>query len=190
MILERPAQGALFLAFRPRDLLRRREGYFVIDFGHVAMFAARGMHLGPSLFFAAPALSRLGGLCFTRQAADGVALLANVANVANVAKLIFTIIARTLYVRVPRARAALIHVERRLYIMSAIITPIGSTLQVKTKVGTLSSGADKIRSISFSGIDESANGQLLLDVSAAIAGVIDAPVIKNERVDRKLITAE
>ena len=74
--------------------------------------------------------------------------------------------------------------------MTAVITPIDSKLQIKTRVGTLSSGADKIKSISLDGIDESADGQLLLDVAGAIAGVITAPVVKIVRVDEKLVAAE
>ena len=74
--------------------------------------------------------------------------------------------------------------------MTAVITPIDSKLQIKTTVGTLASGADKVKSVSLKGIDASADGQLLLDVSNAIGGVITAPVVKIVRVDEKLVSAE
>ena len=74
--------------------------------------------------------------------------------------------------------------------MAAVITLTDSKLQIKTREGTLASGADKISSISLKGIDENAGGQLLLDVAGAIGGVITAPVVKVVRVDENLVAAE
>ncbi len=63
-------------------------------------------------------------------------------------------------------------------------------LQIKTKAGTLSSGADSVKSISLKGANQAAEAQLLLDVSDALAELITTPVLEVLRVDENLVSAE
>ncbi|MDY3869002.1 MAG: DUF1659 domain-containing protein [Pyramidobacter sp.] len=74
--------------------------------------------------------------------------------------------------------------------MAVVITPIDSTLRIKTKTGTLESGADQIRSVSLSGVDRNADAQLLMDVTNAIGGLIAAPVVGVLRIDENAVVSE
>lgn len=62
-------------------------------------------------------------------------------------------------------------------------------LSVKTKVGTLDSGRDKVATVTFTGANSQAEAQKLLDFSGAVAALISPPVLENYRVDTRLIKA-
>lgn len=62
-------------------------------------------------------------------------------------------------------------------------------LSVKTKVGTLDSGRDKVATVTFTGANSQAEAQTLLDFSGAVATLISPPVLENYRVDTRLIRA-
>ncbi len=72
--------------------------------------------------------------------------------------------------------------------MAASIELLSSKMQIRTKVGTLDGGRDKVKSVTLTGIDQSAEAQTLLDVSGAIGGVIAAPVIDVRRIDENLVS--
>ncbi len=61
-------------------------------------------------------------------------------------------------------------------------------LQIKTKTGTLSSGADAVKSISLKGANQAADAQTLMDMTNAIASVISTPVLEVLRVDENLVS--
>lgn len=62
-------------------------------------------------------------------------------------------------------------------------------LSVKTKVGTLDSGRDKVATVTFTGANSNAEAQTLLDFSGAVAALMAPPVLENYRVDTRLIKA-
>lgn len=72
--------------------------------------------------------------------------------------------------------------------MAAQSELVKCAMQVRTRAGTLDSGRDKVKSYTLDGISESANAQLLLDVSGAIGSVIANPVLETNRVDTRLIS--
>ncbi|BDF78068.1 DUF1659 domain-containing protein [Pyramidobacter piscolens] len=74
--------------------------------------------------------------------------------------------------------------------MAAQIVLANCKLRIKTKAGTLENGADKVKSISLTGIREGAEGQSLLDVAGAIGTVISNPVLEVLRVDENVVSAE
>lgn len=74
--------------------------------------------------------------------------------------------------------------------MAAKIVLANCKLQIRTKAGTLKNGADKVKSVSLTGIKESAEGQPLLDVAEAIGAVISNPVLEVLRVDENVVSAE
>ncbi len=57
------------------------------------------------------------------------------------------------------------------------------SLQIKTKAGTLSSGADSVKTITLGGANMSADADTVLGLSDAIATVISNPVLEVLRVD-------
>ncbi len=74
--------------------------------------------------------------------------------------------------------------------MAATIALKSCKMQIRTKTGTLTSGADAVKSISLTGIDQSAGADALLGVSDALASVISTPVIEVLRVDENLVYAD
>lgn len=74
--------------------------------------------------------------------------------------------------------------------MAAQIVLANCKLRIKTKAGTLENGADKVKSISLTGIREGAEGQPLLDVADAIGTVISNLVLEVLRVDENVVSAE
>ncbi len=74
--------------------------------------------------------------------------------------------------------------------MAASIALKSCKLQIRTKTGTLTSGADAVKSISLTGISQEAEAQNLLDVSDALGSVISTPVIEVLRVDENLVYAD
>lgn len=72
--------------------------------------------------------------------------------------------------------------------MAAQSELIKCAMQVRTQAGTLDSGRPRVKSYTLDGIDESANAQLLLDVSGAVGSVIANPVLETNRVDTRLIS--
>ncbi len=63
-------------------------------------------------------------------------------------------------------------------------------LQIRTKTGTLASGADSVKSISLKGANQTAEAATVLALSDAIASVISTPVIEVLRVDENLVSDE
>lgn len=71
--------------------------------------------------------------------------------------------------------------------MAATYELYDSKMQIKTKVGTLDSGRDKVATITLTGVSSTADAQKLLNVSGAIGSVIAAPVLEDWKVDSSLI---
>ena len=69
----------------------------------------------------------------------------------------------------------------------AQIIPMNSKLQIRCKAGTLSSGADQIKSVTLAGVSRSAEAAALAGVSSAVAGLIDWPVVETLRVDTSVV---
>lgn len=65
----------------------------------------------------------------------------------------------------------------------AAITLNQSSLKLHTKVGTTDSGRDRIRTVTLGDINSSASADDLLNLSQSLGGLIEAPVVKVERVD-------
>ncbi len=58
------------------------------------------------------------------------------------------------------------------------------SLQIKTKAGSTSSGADSIKTYTFGGANTAADAETILEVSDAIGSVISTPVLEVLRVDK------
>lgn len=72
--------------------------------------------------------------------------------------------------------------------MAATIELTNCKLQIRTKAGTLPSGKDKVRSVTLAGIDQSAEAQLLLDISGAVGTLVTNPVLETYRIDASLVS--